>query len=67
MENRRQVSDRFRSPAPDFTEPAYRRADPGDLFQAIRQGRAGVGMPAWAPHFSEEQTWQLVAYLLSRS
>jgi mono/diheme cytochrome c family protein len=73
-EKRHQGSERFRPSAPDFTETGYRRADPADLFRAIRQGRAidpagggGLGMPAWAPHFNEKQTWQLVAYLLSRS
>jgi mono/diheme cytochrome c family protein len=64
-EKRSQVSNRYRSAAPDFTESDYRRANPGALFLAIRQGR--VGMPAWAPHFSEKQTWQLVVYLLSRA
>lgn len=64
-ENRSQASDRFRSAAPDFTEPAYRHAKPGFLFLVIRLGR--VGMPAWAPHLNQKETWQLVAYLLSRS
>ncbi|MEJ2199940.1 MAG: cytochrome c [Desulfuromonadaceae bacterium] len=64
-EQRRQGSNGFRTTAPDFTEPRYRQADPQVLFDTIRQGK--TGMPAWAPHLSEEQTWQLVAYLRSRA
>ena len=64
----------FEPPAPDFTESNYRQADPSYLFWRIEVGKTvepylsqGSVMPAWSPHLSSQQIWQLVAYLKSRS
>ena len=58
----------------DFSEIHYRGVDPAYLFWRIEEGKnvepyrsRGSVMPAWGAHFSEEQIWQLVAYLKSRA
>lgn len=52
-------------PPRDYTDPAWRRAaTPRSVFVAIRDGVPGTPMPAW-PVLTEEQTWDLVAYILS--
>jgi mono/diheme cytochrome c family protein len=63
----------FQPPSPDFRDPSYRTLDPGYLYWRIETGKAvepylsrGSVMPAWGPHFTEEQIWQLVAYLRRR-
>ena len=49
----------------DFADPAWRdRASPRSLFFVIQEGVQGTAMPAWK-NLSPEQTWDLVAYLLS--
>jgi len=49
----------------DFTDPVWRSgAQPQAVFAAIRLGVQGSAMPAW-PAFTEEETWDLVAYVLS--
>jgi mono/diheme cytochrome c family protein len=49
----------------DFTDPVWRAgAQPQAVFAAIRLGVQGSAMPAW-PAFTEEETWNLVAYVLS--
>lgn len=73
-EGRSPRADFFRPPAPDFLAPRYRTIDPAYLFWRIGTGKAvepflsrGSVMPAWGPHFSEEQIWQLTAYLRFRA
>ncbi len=73
-EGRSPRADFFQPPAPDFRDPRYRTLDPAYLYWRIETGKnaepylsRGSVMPAWGPHFSEEQIWQLVAYLRSRS
>jgi len=63
----------FEPPAPDFSNPAYRSADPAYLFWRIEVGKTvepylsrGSVMPAWRG-LSDAQIWQLVAYLRQRS
>ncbi len=63
----------YNPPAPGFTEPHYRSADPAYLFWRIRLGKTiepylsqGSVMPAWEPHLNSIQCWQLVAYLRTR-
>jgi len=62
----------FDPPAPDFTEPSYRAADPAYLFWRIEVGKTvepylsnGSVMPAWRA-LTDDQIWQLVAYLHQR-
>ncbi len=64
----------FDPPAPNFDEAIYREADPAYLYWRIANGKTvepylslGSVMPAWGQHLSEEQIWQLVAYLKSRA
>lgn len=62
------------SPTPaDFTHPRHRTSDPAYLFWRISEGNRiepfysrGSVMPTFGRHFSDEQIWQLVAYLRSR-
>lgn len=53
-----------------FQQLTGRRGDPGYWFFRIKEGghaeplaRRGSAMPAWGNHLSDEQIWQLVAYL----
>ena len=64
----------FIPPAPDFTNPHYLAVDPAYLYWRIEVGKTvepyrsqGSVMPAWGVHFTEDQIWQIVAYLQSRS
>jgi len=73
-EGRSERADFFQPPAPDFRSPDYRRLDPAYLYWRIRLGKTvepyysrGSVMPAWGMHLSEQEIWQLVAYLRSRS
>lgn len=51
----------------DFTSHAWRKtATPRRVFFVLREGLHGTAMPAW-PSFSDEETWDLVAYVLSVS
>ena len=56
------------SPRPaDFTQSAFRaKMTPRRVFHAIREGRRGTAMSGW-PSLSDEQAWDLVAYLLAVS
>lgn len=48
----------------DFNDPAWRRrSTPERIFHTIREGVRGTAMPAWKT-FEEDDTWDLVAYLL---
>lgn len=73
-ERRSPRADFFQPPAPDFRDPRYRTLDPAYLYWRIETGKTvepylsrGSVMPAWGQHFSEEQIWQLAAFLRSRS
>jgi cytochrome c len=49
----------------DFTNPGWRsQATPRQIFYAIRNGVRGSAMPRWNA-FSDNETWELVAYVLS--
>jgi mono/diheme cytochrome c family protein len=51
----------------DFTDPSWReRTSPRHVFHAIREGVSGTAMPSWRS-LSEEQSWDLVAWVLSLS
>jgi mono/diheme cytochrome c family protein len=72
-EGRSPRADFFQPPAPDFTAPDYRNADPAYLFWRIEVGKTvepyltrGSVMPAWRG-LSDGEIWQLVAYLKVRS
>ena len=50
----------------DFTDTAQMlSASPAHLQGKIIRGGMGTGMPYWGPIFTEEETWDLVAYLWS--
>ena len=64
----------FEPPAPDFTDPHFADLDPAYLYWRIETGKdvepfrsEGSVMPAWGAHFTEQQVWQLVAYIQSRA
>ena len=72
-EGRSPRADFFQPPAPDFTAPVYRSIDPAYFFWRIEVGKTvepylsrGSVMPSWRG-LSDEQIWQLVAYLKSRA
>lgn len=72
-EGRSPRADFFQPPAPDFTAPAYRSADPAYLFWRIEVGKTvepylsqGSVMPAWRG-LPDREIWQLVAYLQARA
>jgi len=49
----------------DFTSSGWRsQATPRHTFYVIRNGVGGTAMPRWNT-FSDEETWDLVAYVLS--
>ena len=49
----------------DFTDPSWkRRTSPRRIFFVIREGSRGTPMPAWGI-FSDEDIWDLTAYLVS--
>jgi len=51
----------------NFTDPYWRRqATPRRVFFVIREGLRGTPMPAWS-FLSEDETWDLAAYVLSLS
>jgi mono/diheme cytochrome c family protein len=51
----------------DFTDPSWRsQATPRHVFFWIREGVQGTPMPAWRA-LSDDETWDLVAYVLSLS
>jgi high-affinity iron transporter len=55
----------FEHPPANFSDPSWReRCSPERAFETIRHGRVGTAMPAWH-QLSDEQIWQLVAYLRS--
>ena len=64
----------FEPPAPVFSEDRYRNIDPAYLYWRIDVGKTvepyrsqGSVMPAWGAYLSDQQIWQLVAYLVERA
>ena len=58
---RRNLSSRPR----DLTDPHWQRhATPRRVFYVIREGVRGTGMASWKS-LGEEETWDVVAYVLS--
>lgn len=58
---RRNLSSRPQS----FSDRAWRdRASPRSVYFVIQEGVQGTAMPAWK-NLDEDQTWDLVAYLLA--
>jgi mono/diheme cytochrome c family protein len=54
-------------PPRDFTNPSWRNGTtPRHVFFAIREGIHATPMPGWKS-FSDAQTWDLVAFLLSET
>jgi len=48
----------------DFTDPVWRHStSPRRVYHAIREGVPGTAMASWKI-FSEEETWDLTAYVL---
>ena len=53
-----------RKPA-NFRSPSWRASvTPAYVYQVLREGKRGTSMPAW-PTLSEDQTWDVIAYVLS--
>ena len=49
----------------DFTDSSWReRSEPADVYLVIRDGRRGTAMAGWKI-LDADQTWDLVAYVLS--
>ena len=66
------AAERLNPPPRDFTLGQYKfkttafdqdYADDGDLFRMIRDGMPGTAMPGWADILSEQDMWDLIAYL----
>ncbi len=58
---RRNLSSRPR----DFTDPAWgRQAEPRRLYYTVREGVQGTAMASWKA-LDEDETWDVVAYVLS--
>jgi mono/diheme cytochrome c family protein len=48
----------------NFTNPlTMLSASPAHLQGKIIRGGMGTGMPSWGPIFTDDQTWQIIAYL----
>ncbi len=55
------------TPAADLTDPYWQaRTAPESIFLTIREGRPRTPMAAWK-FLSDEETWSLVAYILTLS
>ncbi len=66
------VAERLNPPPRDFTEGQYKIKTTGfedivpndaDLFRMIRDGMPGTAMPRWDDMLSEQEMWDLVAYI----
>jgi mono/diheme cytochrome c family protein len=74
LEEGRSPRTEFHPSASSFKTDRYRSIDPAYLYWRISKGKTvepylsrGSFMPAYGMHLSEEQIWQLVAYIRSRS
>lgn len=68
------VASNLVPPAPDFWETRYATIDPGYLFWRISDGKnaepfrsRGSVMPAFGSTFDDQEIWDLVAYIKTRS
>jgi mono/diheme cytochrome c family protein len=73
-EGRNPRAGRFVPAAPDFVSHSWLKVEPAYLYWRIAMGKQiepfrsrGSVMPAWKPHLTEQQIWQLVAYLRQRA
>ena len=66
------VAERLNPPPRDFTFAQYKikttdfendYPNDDDLFRMIRDGMPGTAMPGWSDVLSDQQTWDLVAYI----
>jgi len=52
-------------PPASFRDPSWReRTTPARVYRSIRAGVRGTPMASWKPVLDEQQTWDVVAYLL---
>jgi plastocyanin len=66
MQSMRGAMDSMMQTPADFTDPKRMLgASPAVLQGKILRGGMGTGMPMWGSIFTEEQIWDLVAYLYS--
>jgi mono/diheme cytochrome c family protein len=57
-----EINEGLHPRAPDLAEAA-KNWSPAELYLIIKRGIKDTGMPAWAPTHSEEELWELVAFL----
>ncbi|MEX2356124.1 MAG: cytochrome c [Thermaerobacterales bacterium] len=50
-------------PPVDFTEPSFAAMEPGVSYHVIAHGVEGTAMPGFRQSISEDDRWQLVAFL----
>lgn len=50
-------------PPADFTQPHFAEHPPAQLFDWVRDGIPGRGMPGFAGTLSEDEIWQVLAYI----
>lgn len=51
------------SPSPPLLRDRVKAFPPEQLFQTIRHGIPGTGMPAWPVHGRDDEVWAMVAFL----
>lgn len=52
-------------PPASFRDPSWRaRTTPSRVYQTVREGRRGTPMAGWQAVLDEQQTWDVVAYVL---
>jgi mono/diheme cytochrome c family protein len=73
-EGRSRRANDYDPPPMDFYDDSYLQVDPAYLYWRIAKGNdvepfrsQGSVMPSWEAHFSEDQIWQLVAFLRARA
>jgi mono/diheme cytochrome c family protein len=60
------LAEQIPSEIPDFTAPDYASdMSPQDIFDVITEGRMDKMMPPWGDMLSEEERWDLTAYVWS--
>jgi mono/diheme cytochrome c family protein len=57
-----EINEGLHPRAPDLAEAA-KNWSPAELYLIIKRGIKDTGMPAWGPTHSEEELWELVAFL----
>jgi len=48
---------------PNFSQPRHSHHTSADLFWVIKNGIKMTGMPAWSPAHTDQQIWQMVAFI----